>query len=168
MGLMHPLYNGPSSDILTTSHAHEGGTLLVGMVVGTGRFLPDTLLLRIRRKLWRRDFFRDLTRDSGPSMARESFGCRVHLQREEEGAGRGREEAKNRRKGLLHGTLYIVVYITIITFEGPGTVTLKPNCTLKLKSTTPCVRLRVGGLGSHRWAGGRVSAHLASTALRRW
>ena len=162
MGLMHPLYNGPSSDILTTSHAHEGGTLLVGMVVGTGRFLPDTLLLRIRRKLWRRDFFRDLTRDSGPSMARESFGCRVHLQREEEGAGRGREEAKNRRRVYFMGHFTLWFTLQSLHLRGPGTVTLK------LKSTTPCVRLRVGGLGSHRWAGGRVLAHLASTALRRW
>lgn len=46
-------------------------TLLVALAA---RFLPDTRLLRIRRKDWRRDFLRDLTRDSGPSMARESLG----------------------------------------------------------------------------------------------
>lgn len=43
------------------------------------RFFPDTLLLRMRLKLCLRDFFKDLTLDRGPSMARESFGCSVHL-----------------------------------------------------------------------------------------
>lgn len=45
----------------------------------TARFFPETLLFRILLKDWRRDFFRDFTRDSGPSIARESLGCRVHL-----------------------------------------------------------------------------------------
>lgn len=53
----------------------------------TARFLPETRLLRMRRKDWRSDFLSDFTRDSGPSMARESLGCRVHL-----GAGRGDRE----------------------------------------------------------------------------
>ena len=43
------------------------------------RFFPDTLLLRMRLKLCRRDFFNDLTLDRGPSIANESLGCRVHL-----------------------------------------------------------------------------------------
>lgn len=43
------------------------------------RFLPDARLLRMRRKDWRNDFLSDFTRDRGPSMARESLGCRVHL-----------------------------------------------------------------------------------------
>lgn len=51
-------------------------TLLVALVA---RFLPETRLLRMRRKDWRKDFLRDFTRDSGPSMARESLGCSVHL-----------------------------------------------------------------------------------------
>lgn len=53
-------------------------TLLEGLLAVT-LFLPDTRLLRILRKDWRRDFFRDLTRERGPSIARESLGCRVHL-----------------------------------------------------------------------------------------
>lgn len=51
--------------------------MLVGVVMV--RFFPETLLLRIRLKLCRKDFFRDLTLDRGPSMAKESLGCRVHL-----------------------------------------------------------------------------------------
>lgn len=42
-------------------------------------FLPDTRLLRMRRNDCRRDFLRDFTRDRGPSMAKESLGCSVHL-----------------------------------------------------------------------------------------
>lgn len=56
-------------------------TLPVGLLT-TARFFPETLLFRIRLKDWRRDFFRDFTRDSGPSIARESLGCRVHLWKE--------------------------------------------------------------------------------------
>lgn len=55
-------------------------TLLEGLPAFS-LFLPDTLLLRMRRKDCRRDFLRDLTRDRGPSMASESLGCSVHLQR---------------------------------------------------------------------------------------
>lgn len=51
-------------------------TLLLALAA---RFLPETRLLRMRRKDWRSDFFSDFTRDRGPSMARESLGCRVHL-----------------------------------------------------------------------------------------
>ncbi|TNN41369.1 hypothetical protein EYF80_048458 [Liparis tanakae] len=40
-----------------------------------GRFLPDTRLLRMRLKLCRKDFFKDLTRDRGPSIASESLGA---------------------------------------------------------------------------------------------
>lgn len=47
------------------------------------RFFPDTLLLRMRLKLCRKDFFKDLTLDSGPSIANESLGCRVHLKAHE-------------------------------------------------------------------------------------
>lgn len=46
-------------------------TLLLALAA---RFLPETRLLRMRRKDWRSDFFSDFTRDSGPSMARESLG----------------------------------------------------------------------------------------------
>lgn len=56
--------------------------MLVGVVMA--RFFPDTLLLRMRLKLCRRDFFKDLTLDSGPSIASESLGCRVHLRESEE------------------------------------------------------------------------------------
>lgn len=49
------------------------------LLPATVRFLPDARLLRMRRKDWRSDFLSDFTRDSGPSMARESLGCRVHL-----------------------------------------------------------------------------------------
>lgn len=52
-------------------------TLLVGVVIV--RFFPETLLLRMRLKLCRRDFFKDLTLDRGPSIAKESLGCKVHL-----------------------------------------------------------------------------------------
>lgn len=52
-------------------------TLLVGAVMV--RFFPDTRLLRIRLKLCLKDFFKDLTLERGPSIARESFGCKVHL-----------------------------------------------------------------------------------------
>lgn len=52
-------------------------TLLVGVVMV--RFFPETLLLRMRLKLCRRDFFKDLTLDRGPSIAKESLGCKVHL-----------------------------------------------------------------------------------------
>lgn len=45
------------------------------------RFFPETLLLRMRLKLCLKDFFKDLTLDRGPSMARESLGCSVHLMR---------------------------------------------------------------------------------------
>lgn len=51
--------------------------MLVGVV--KTRFFPDTRLLRMRLKLWRSDFFNDLTLDRGPSIANESFGCKVHL-----------------------------------------------------------------------------------------
>lgn len=51
--------------------------MLVGVVMV--RFFPDTLLLRMRLKLCRKDFFKDLTLDRGPSIARESLGCSVHL-----------------------------------------------------------------------------------------
>lgn len=60
--------------------------MLVG--VATGRFLPDTRLLRMRLKLCRKDFFKDLTRDRGPSIASESLGCRVHLGRHRQGDAR--------------------------------------------------------------------------------
>lgn len=46
-------------------------TLLLVLVA---RFLPETRLLRIRRKDWRSDFLSDFTRESGPSMAKESLG----------------------------------------------------------------------------------------------
>lgn len=45
------------------------------------RFFPETLLLRMRLKLCLKDFFKDLTLDRGPSIARESLGCSVHLMR---------------------------------------------------------------------------------------
>lgn len=57
-------------------------TLLVGVVMV--RFFPDTLLLRMRLKLCRKDFFKDFTLDRGPSIARESLGCRVHLEQKEQ------------------------------------------------------------------------------------
>lgn len=60
-------------------------TLLVGVVMV--RFFPDTLLLRMRLKLCRKDFFKDLTLERGPSMARESLGCRVHLRVHKEQQG---------------------------------------------------------------------------------
>lgn len=60
------------------SRPRSAPTLLEGLP-GLSLFLPDTLLLRMRRKDCRRDFFRDLTRDRGPSMASESLGCSVHL-----------------------------------------------------------------------------------------
>lgn len=53
-------------------------TLLEGLLA-LSLFLPDTRLLRMRRKDCRRDFLRDFTRDRGPSMASESLGCSVHL-----------------------------------------------------------------------------------------
>lgn len=56
-------------------------TLLVGVVMV--RFFPETLLLRMRLKLCRKDFFKDLTLDRGPSMAKESFGCSVHLNKDQ-------------------------------------------------------------------------------------
>lgn len=46
-------------------------TLLLALAA---RFLPDTRLLRMRRKDWRSDFLSDFTRESGPSMAKESLG----------------------------------------------------------------------------------------------
>lgn len=46
---------------------------------GTVRFLPDTLVPRIRRKDCRSDFLIDFTRDRGPSSANWSLGCNVHL-----------------------------------------------------------------------------------------
>lgn len=52
---------------------------LLEELLPTTLFLPETLLLRILRKDWRRDFFRDFTRERGPSMARESLGWSVHL-----------------------------------------------------------------------------------------
>lgn len=60
----------------------ESFTLLVGVVMV--RFFPDTLLLRMRLKLCRKDFFKDLTLDRGPSIANESLGCRVHLEAHEQ------------------------------------------------------------------------------------
>lgn len=48
------------------------------------RFFPETLLFRMRLKLCLKDFFKDLTLDRGPSMARESLGCSVHLREEQE------------------------------------------------------------------------------------
>lgn len=57
-------------------------TLLVGVVMV--RFFPETLLLRMRLKLCLKDFFKDLTLDRGPSIARESLGCSVHLMREQQ------------------------------------------------------------------------------------
>lgn len=56
-------------------------TLLVGVVMV--RFFPETLLLRMRLKLCRKDFFKDLTLDRGPSMAKESLGCSVHLNKDQ-------------------------------------------------------------------------------------
>lgn len=47
------------------------------------RFFPDTLLLRMRLKLCLKDFFKDLTLDRGPSIAKESLGCNVHLEEEQ-------------------------------------------------------------------------------------
>lgn len=47
------------------------------------RFFPETLLFRMRLKLCLKDFFKDLTLDRGPSMARESLGCSVHLREEQ-------------------------------------------------------------------------------------
>lgn len=46
-------------------------TLLLAL---TARFLPETRLLRMRLKDWRRDFLSDFTRERGPSMAKESLG----------------------------------------------------------------------------------------------
>lgn len=46
-------------------------TLLLAVAA---RFLPETRLLRMRLKDWRRDFLSDLTRERGPSMAKESLG----------------------------------------------------------------------------------------------
>ena len=71
---------GPSRQRGGIRAAQPRLTLLLALAA---RFLPETRLLRMRRKDWRRDFLSDFTRDSGPSMARESLGCRVHL-----GAGR--------------------------------------------------------------------------------
>lgn len=51
-------------------------TLLLALAA---RFLPETRLLRMRRKDWRSDFLSDFTRESGPSIAKESLGWRVHL-----------------------------------------------------------------------------------------
>lgn len=51
-------------------------TLLLALAA---RFAPDTRLLRMRLKDWRRDFLSDFARERGPSMARESLGWRVHL-----------------------------------------------------------------------------------------
>lgn len=48
------------------------------------RFFPETLLFRMRLKLCLKDFFKDFTLDRGPSMARESLGCSVHLREEHE------------------------------------------------------------------------------------
>lgn len=56
-------------------------TLLVGVLIA--RFFPDTLLLRMRLKLCLKDFFKDLTLDRGPSIAKESFGCSVHLEEQQ-------------------------------------------------------------------------------------
>lgn len=44
------------------------------LLVLTARFLPETRLLRMRRKDWRSDFLSDFTLESGPSIARESLG----------------------------------------------------------------------------------------------
>lgn len=61
--------------------------MLVGVVMV--RFFPDTRLLRMRLKLCRKDFFKDLTLDRGPSIAKESLGCRVHL------GGEGKSQNSN-------------------------------------------------------------------------
>lgn len=60
-------------------HGHGSRSQLTLLLAVVGRFLPETRLLRIRRNDCRSDFLRDFTRDSGPSMAKESLGWRVHL-----------------------------------------------------------------------------------------
>lgn len=69
------------------------------------RFLPDARLLRMRRKDWRSDFLSDFTRDSGPSMARESLGCRVHLgvQASHQGSTSPAAEGQTSPSGALRG-----------------------------------------------------------------
>lgn len=64
------------------THEKISLTLLVGVVIV--RFFPETLLLRMRLKLCLKDFFKDLTLDRGPSIARESLGCSVHLREEQQ------------------------------------------------------------------------------------
>ncbi|KAF3846687.1 hypothetical protein F7725_003765 [Dissostichus mawsoni] len=66
---------------------------------GDGAFLPRTLLLRMRLKLCRSDFFKDLTLERGPSIAKESLGhggdgggghaLHQHLRLEARGEGGG-------------------------------------------------------------------------------
>lgn len=75
---------GPGSDTPPPSAPRPAATLtprgwaawpqLTLLLALAARFLPETRLLRMRRKDWRSDFFSDFTRDSGPSMARESLG----------------------------------------------------------------------------------------------
>lgn len=54
--------------------AHGSEFQLTLLLAVGARFLPETRLLRIRRNDCRSDFLRDFTRDSGPSMAKESLG----------------------------------------------------------------------------------------------
>lgn len=53
---------------------HGNQSQLTLLLAVGARFLPETRLLRIRRNDCRSDFLRDFTRDSGPSMAKESLG----------------------------------------------------------------------------------------------
>lgn len=70
----------PGPGLAPGLHCSLGGCFLATwpqltlLLVLTTRFLPETRLLRMRRKDWRRDFFSDFTRESGPSIARESLG----------------------------------------------------------------------------------------------
>ena len=75
------------------------------LLPATMRFFPDARLLRMRRKDWRKDFLSDFTRDSGPSMARESLGCRVHLgtQASHQGSTGPAAEGQTCPSGVLRG-----------------------------------------------------------------
>lgn len=75
------------------------------LLPATVRFLPDARLLRMRRKDWRSDFLSDFTRDSGPSMARESLGCRVHLgtQASHQGSTGPAAKGQTSPSGVLRG-----------------------------------------------------------------